>query len=155
MPPRVHLAALLLRVGLGALLLTFGLDKFNQPAQVQQQVASSRLLPEAVAPLFASAIGFWEVGLAALLLLGLLTRPAAIAAAAAIASYTVYNGVVAGYPAFGLTTSGVLDRNVALIFMAFAQAALGGGAFSLDGLLRRRPVRTRLGGLPDELAGAL
>lgn len=115
MPPRVHLAALLLRVGLGALLLTFGLDKFNQPAQVQQQVASSRLLPEAVAPLFASAIGFWEVGLAALLLLGLLTRPAAIAAAAAIASYTVYNGVVAGYPAFGLTTSGVLDRNVALV----------------------------------------
>src|SRR5207302_2789649 len=77
---RFDLAALLLRLGLAVLFLSFGLDKFARPANVHEQVVNSQLLPGGLAPIFAGAIGFWEVGLGALFLLGLFTPPAALVA---------------------------------------------------------------------------
>src|SRR3989441_12182210 len=95
---RLDLAALLLRLGLAVLFLSFGLDKFARPANIQRQVLDSQLLPDALARLFASAIGFWEVGLGLLFLLGLFTRPAALVAILALISYTIYLGIVGQYP---------------------------------------------------------
>lgn len=159
MRSRLDLGALALRLGLGLLFLTFGLDKFNRPDVVAKQVADARLLPDLVATAFARGIGFWEVGLGALLLLGLLTRPAALVATLALVSYTIYLGVVGQYPAFGVTPTGVTDRNVPLMAMALALAVVGPGRASLDALLARRrtalaPSRLRVPeepyGLPPE-----
>src|SRR5262245_41453146 len=120
MPNRARqfdLSALLLRVGLAALFLSFGLDKFHRPANVQTQVLDSQLLPETLGRFFASGIGYWEVGLGVLFLLGLFTRPAALVAILALISYTIYLGVASHYPYFGVSQLGVVDRNVPLIFM--------------------------------------
>jgi putative oxidoreductase len=152
---RLDLGALVLRVGLGALFLTFGLDKFRRPDVILQQVGDAHMLPEVVVPVFARAIGVWEVGLGVLCVLGMLTRPAAVLSAAALASYTAYLGVVGQYPAFGLTQIGVVDRNVPLIAMALALALIGPGRVSLDALLARRRlqhVRSRLS-VPEEPYG--
>jgi uncharacterized membrane protein YphA (DoxX/SURF4 family) len=149
---RVDLAALLLRLGLAALFLSFGLDKFARPANVHQQVVDSRLLPAGLAPLFAGAIGFWEVALGVLFLLGLFTRPAAVVATLALISYTIYLGTVSQYPTFGVSQLGVVDRNVPLILMNGALLVLGAGAWSVDRALARARARRSLDALPDDFA---
>ena len=147
---RLDLAALLLRLGLAALFLSFGLDKFARPANIQRQVFDSQLLPESLARLFASAIGFWEVGLGLLFLLGLLTRPAAVIAILALISYTIYLGVASQYPVFGFNQVGVVDRNVPLMFMSGALLFVGAGAWSVDRALARARTRRSLDSLPED-----
>ena len=151
-PRRLDLAALLLRLGLAVLFLSFGLDKFARPANIQRQVLDSQLLPDALARLFASAIGFWEVGLGLLFLLGLFTRPAALVAILALISYTIYLGIVGQYPVFGFNQVGVVDRNVPLMFMNGAVLLLGAGAWSLDRARSRLRARRSLDALPDDFA---
>jgi putative oxidoreductase len=147
---RVTVAALLLRLGLAALFLSFGLDKFARPANIQRQVVDSQLLSDALARLFASAIGFWEVGLGVLFLLGLFTRPAALVAILALIGYTIYLGVASQYPIFGVSQLGVVDRNVPLMFMSGALLVVGAGAWSLDRALGRRRPRRSLDSLPED-----
>jgi uncharacterized membrane protein YphA (DoxX/SURF4 family) len=145
--------ALLLRLGLAVLFLSFGLDKFARAENVRRQVGDSGLLPGGLAPLFASAIGFWEVGLGALFLLGLFTRPAAVVAILALVSYTIFLGVAGQYPVFGFNQFSVVDRNVPLIFMTGALLMLGAGAWSVDRVLARARARRSLDALPDDFAG--
>jgi uncharacterized membrane protein YphA (DoxX/SURF4 family) len=147
---RLDLAALLLRLGLAVLFLSFGLDKFARPANVQTQVLDSQLLPEALARLFAGVIGFWEVGLGVLFLLGLFTRPAALVAILALISYTVFLGVASRYPVFGFSQLGVVDRNVPLMFMTAALLLVGAGAWSVDRARARARARRSLDGLPED-----
>jgi uncharacterized membrane protein YphA (DoxX/SURF4 family) len=147
---RLDLAALLLRLGLAVLFLSFGLDKFARPANIQRQVLDSALLPEAVGRLFASAIGFWEVGLGLLFLLGLFTRPAALVAILALISYTIYLGVAGQYPVFGFNQFGVVDRNVPLMFMSGALLTVGAGAWSVDRAFARARARRSLDSLPED-----
>ena len=109
---RYAVAALLLRLGLSVLFLSFGLDKFARPANIQKQVLDSALLPSTLGHIFASAIGFWEVGLGVLFLLGLFTCPAAAVAILSLISYTIYIGVAVQYPLFGFSQCWVVDRNV-------------------------------------------
>ena len=149
---RYDLAALLLRLGLSVLFLSFGLDKFARPANIQKQVLDSALLPSTLGNLFASAIGFWEVGLGVLFLLGLFTRPAAAVAILALISYTIYIGVAAQYPLFGFSQFGVVDRNVPIMFMDGALLMIGAGAWSLDRVRAREKVRRTLDALPDDFA---
>ena len=149
---RLDVAALLLRLGLAVLFFSFGLDKFARPANIQRQVLDSQLLPDALGRIFASAIGFWEVGIGLLFVLGLFTRPAALVAILALISYTVYLGVAGQYPVFGFNQFGVVDRNVPLMFMDGALLLLGAGAWSLDRARSRMRQRRTLDALPDDFA---
>jgi len=132
------LGLLLLRIGLGLLFLIDSVRKFALAAEVHKAIAGSGLLPAPLAALYAAGIGWWELIFGICLLAGAATRATAGAACLALISYTIYIGAEGHYPFFGVTPSGLLDRNVALIFAALALVVAGPGAYSLDRLIFRR-----------------
>jgi putative oxidoreductase len=123
-----------LRIASGALFLAHGLVKvagFPGGAQPGLQPLLS---------LFGVG-GAIEVVTGALLILGLFTRPAAFIASGQMAvAYWLFHAPASIYPA---VNGG--DAAILFSFIFLHIAAVGAGAFSLDGVLRRKGFESRIG----------
>lgn len=137
LPRPLELATLLLRVQLGvAIFWRAGLSKFPLEAWFGDQVAQLGFPAPAF---FAWAAAMSEVAGGVLLAIGLCTRPAALVLAATIAvAAFVYHREVP-----------FLNQHITLLyFWGFVFfAAAGAGAWSVDGLLRRRGGAAAVAGL--------
>lgn len=91
---------LVLRVVVGAVLVVAGWLKLDNLAESRSATRAYQLLPTEVANFVGSVLPFAEVALGLLLIIGLLTRAAAIGAALLMAAFTV---AVASAWARGLT----------------------------------------------------
>jgi hypothetical protein len=83
-------AAVALRVALGALFVWAAAAKLPDMAGFAQDVANYRVLPPALVPGIAAAVVGIELLAGALLVLGILERPAAIVAAVLLGAFTVF-----------------------------------------------------------------
>ena len=122
---------LVLRLMVGAVLLAHGIPKLGHPGAFIKMVASLGVpLPEVAGVLQMAG----EVGLGALLLAGLLSR----VAGALVAVMMGILWVVVHAPD-GLLAQGGLSGETALLlaFGGLAIALLGGGSYSLDGVLAK------------------
>jgi putative oxidoreductase len=140
-PFKTGLGLLALRVAVAAILLAHGALKL-----LTGPTTWSPDLPAAVQ----AAVAWAEVLAGALLLLGLLTRPAAAVVialqAGAIALFTGQKGLIAVGPfppgSSTLTVHVGWEYNLALIAISVALLVLGGGVIALDAYAwrRRRPA---------------
>ena len=136
-PAATDAASLLGRVLLSAIFIWGGFGKLTAAAATQAYIAHSGL----PFPFLAYSVAvFVELGLGTLLLLGLLTRPAALV----LAAWCVVTAL--------LFHTNFADRNMLINFMKNISitggmlyvAAFGPGAFSLDAVLgRTRPQAMR------------
>jgi uncharacterized membrane protein YphA (DoxX/SURF4 family) len=155
-PPLVPLAA---RLVLGVVFAASGWPKLTDPDGTLRSVRAFRLRPEAVVPAFGYALPAVELAVALLLLVGLVTRPAAIVAACLLVMFMV--GIAAAWArgmsidcgCFGVTGATVADpvrgyvldllRDAALLALALWLVARPASPFSADrrlGLLPARPI---------------
>jgi len=143
----MRIAVLLARLILGALLVGAGGLKIGHATALAGAIAGFRLLPAPVIAPLAVILPYFEVLLGGYLLAGLLTRPAAIVAAAQFALYAgaIASAVVRNIPAncgcFGPGDAAVADwPHVAFdcLFVAVACFIAAGapGAFALDERIR-------------------
>ncbi|MEO7939087.1 MAG: DoxX family protein [Burkholderiaceae bacterium] len=123
------LAHALLRIAAGAALIVHGFPKIQDPMKLVGMVESLGFQPGAV----------WAVALAAteffggiLLVLGLLTRPAAIAATVVLLVTVYFHWVVQSQGWAGA------EKSILWAAMTFLLFVRGGGAFSVDNRLRRQ-----------------
>jgi putative oxidoreductase len=130
--PTASVAATLFRLGAGAIFLGFGLSKFTHHAR--EAAAFDRYgLPDP--SVFAYATGSLELGLGALLVVGLAVRLAAPALAGNMVGAIATGGRVdGGFVNLGLAPALLL----VMLYLVWA----GAGRWSLDGRLLRR-VGTR------------
>jgi uncharacterized membrane protein YphA (DoxX/SURF4 family) len=80
---------LVLRLFLGAVLVYAGATKIGHPLTSQRAVQAYELLPDGLANTIGLALPFVEVVLGVLLVLGLFTRPAAIAATVLMVAFVL------------------------------------------------------------------
>ncbi|HYH73598.1 MAG TPA: MauE/DoxX family redox-associated membrane protein [Nocardioides sp.] len=80
---------LVLRLFLGAVLIYAGATKIGHPLTSQRAVQAYELLPDGLANTIGLALPFVEVVLGVLLVLGLFTRPAAIAATVLMVAFVI------------------------------------------------------------------
>jgi uncharacterized membrane protein YphA (DoxX/SURF4 family) len=127
MPPHAKFATLVLRAGLGAVFVWYGIDKTIHPeiwgGWVPAMVKS--VLPVSVA-LFLKAQGVAEITAGVLLLLGKFTRLAALTTALFLASILIFIG-----------PNDVTVRDIGLLGAALSLFLTGSDFFSLDRTKRR------------------
>jgi uncharacterized membrane protein YphA (DoxX/SURF4 family) len=129
------------RLVLAAVFAVSGWPKLLDPDGTLRSVRAFRLLPEALVPAFGYALPAVELALAALLLVGLVTRPAAAAAAGLLVVFMV--GIVAAWArglsidcgCFGSTGAAVDDPVPGYLLALLRDAAL----LTLAGWLVARP----------------
>ncbi len=118
----------LMRIVAGAALMVHGWPKIQDPMKLVGMVESLGFAP---GPLFAVLLAATEFIGGLLLVIGLLTRPAALAATFVLL-VTVYFHWVVKSEGWGGSEKSILWA--AITFLLFVR---GGGAFSIDGRLRR------------------
>jgi putative oxidoreductase len=136
--PRIDLAVVILRLGLGFIFIAHGAVKISQ----------SSVLSDAMSYRMQTTIGWAELICGGLLVLGLLTRLAAlvlvadmIGAIALVTGSRDFIAVEVGPHGFTYRAGG-FEYNIALIVGFLALALLGSGWFSLDHLLFGRNKQT-------------
>jgi putative oxidoreductase len=124
--PRAALPAFAIRIVSGAIFVVFGIYKFTDHGHETESFETYGLPSPS---LFAYAIGVLEVGAGLLLILGLLTRPAALALAGDMVGAIVTAGRVEG---------GAINLGLAPALLAGMLVLLwiGPGRWALDGRLR-------------------
>ncbi len=129
------------RIVLAGVFAVSGWPKLVDPEGTLRSVRAFRLLPEALVPAFGYALPVVELALAALLLVGLLTRPAAAVTAGLLVVFMV--GIIAAWArglsidcgCFGSTGAAVDDPVPGYVLALLRDAAL----LALAGLLVARP----------------
>jgi putative oxidoreductase len=136
---RADLAALALRVGLAAVLIPHALHKILGPgsgwgANWLADLINAPLMAADLTPYLTAvqlAVAWGELLGGAALLLGLLTRPAALGAVL-LQGCAAY--LAASSDAFSFTKAGGPEFNLVLLAMGVVALLLGGGRFSFDRL---------------------
>ncbi|MGZ4612361.1 MAG: MauE/DoxX family redox-associated membrane protein [Kineosporiaceae bacterium] len=143
--PWLSLAA---RLVLAAVFLAAGWPKLLDPDGTVRSVRAFRLVPEALVPAFGYGLPVLELALAVLLLVGLVTRPAAAVVAVLLVMFMI--GIAAAWArglsiecgCFGASSGPVVDptsgyrrdlfRDAALLVLAGWLVARPASRFSLD-----------------------
>ena len=126
-----HFGLLLLRIGFGIMILAHGISKIDNFATLSATFPNPFGLGSWLSLLLITII---EVGGGVLLVLGLLTRIAAL-----VLTFAMCVATFLTYPSFSMTTS-ELPSVYLIVFLTLSIA--GGGLFSADTILRRIYCRT-------------
>lgn len=154
--PLLPWVALAARLVLGVVFAVAGWPKLLDPEGTLRSVRAFRLVPEALVPAFGYALPVVELALAALLIVGLVTRIAAAGVAVLLVMFLV--GIAAAWArglsidcgCFGATGAAVTDpvrgyvldllRDAALLVLALGLVARPTSRLSLDGRLGLGPA---------------
>lgn len=115
-------APTILRIVLGIILVTYGVNKFKNPNMAEEIFSSAGIRP---AKLWVKAVATLELISGLLLLIGFLTQLAVILASliliVTVIKMKIKNGFIRGY-----------DFEILLLAIALSLLFLGPGAFSID-----------------------
>jgi len=142
---------LILRVGLGVMLIYAAWPKLGHPEQFAISVRAYQIVPIPLSNLFALATLWSEMVAGVLLVVGLFTRKAAGAAFLLLFMFTVaittvtVRGMVIDCGCFGsehASNTGplLIVRNVALVVAAWLVTRYNDGFLGIDGARRRAPA---------------
>lgn len=152
------LRGLAARLVAGGIFAWFGLAKITDIDGTIRSVRAYQILPEAIVPLFGTALPVAEIALGALLLTGLTTRPAAIVTG--LLSFAFFAGIASAwirglsiecgcFGNSGYTNNPVPGYICELVINAVIIAACGwlirwpASRFSLDSALRLSPLSVK------------
>ncbi|GAA4836093.1 DoxX family protein [Saccharopolyspora rosea] len=135
-------AVVLIRIVVGAIFLSEGIQKFLFPAKLGPgRFATQTPLPDPAA--WAYLDGAFEIGCGVLIILGLLTRLATIPMIIDMVGAEVFTKVPVlihhGFWQYASDARAELSQFFGLVFLLI----VGGGAWSLDALLTSRAARRR------------
>ena len=116
---------MVLRLAIGAWFMLAGIDKINHLTDFMAHVDRMNFVPERFEHLYAILVPYLEVGIGALLILGIWTTLGAGIAVALLASYI--------YP-FGVFPTGarLFNKDLLVLAGAFSLLYSGAGSWSID-----------------------
>lgn len=116
---------LLIRCSIGAWFVLAGLMKLDNPSLFVQQVERMNIIPAPFSTLYGILLPYLELGVGALLVLGVFTTLGAILASVLLLSFVF---------AFGIFPSGgaLFNKDILILAAALSLLYSGAGAFSID-----------------------
>jgi uncharacterized membrane protein YphA (DoxX/SURF4 family) len=132
-----NLISLLLRVGLGAIWLWSAIvSEFVAPRALAYDLLAAVGITGTLAPLMLHGASLLDVLLGVLTLLGCFTRAVASAQALLVVVYTLL--LVGHVPELWAHPFAPIGKNLTLVMAALSLVIVGGGAWSLDAMLKFR-----------------
>lgn len=122
------LAGLLVRLPLGAYFLVAGWVTLHNLGSFVEAIKAIGFLPDKAATLYGVLLPYVEIGIGALMIVGLWTTITATVAALMLGSFILVLGIFP-YP----SNPNLFNKDLLLLFGALSLLSSGAGAFSIDG----------------------